>query len=83
MRTQIKIYDTRLENIPDTITVKADITPPGPLRAVFAVDSAMSATYTDYDGLLKTMQSICKNWGMVRKLKIEVELENEDDNHSR
>lgn len=76
MRTQIKIYDTRIENIKDTVT--AEINPPASLRAVFAVDGAMSATHTDYDGLLKTMQSICKNWGMVRKLKIEIELENDE-----
>ena len=78
MRTQIKIYDTLLENAKDTVT--AEINPPAPLRVVFAYGGAMSAEHMDYEaGLLKLMESICKKPEMVRKLKIEVELENEGD----
>jgi len=82
VRTQIKIYDTRLENFADTYS--AEINPPGPLRVVFCVDGKMTATHMDYKGgLAAIMESLCKYPQYVRKLKIEIELENSDDNHSR
>lgn len=76
MRTRIEISDTLLENVDSTIGFELE--PPEPLRIVFSYGGAVTASYMDYsNGLFNIMKSICKNWRMVRKLKILVELENE------
>lgn len=74
MKTQIKIYDTLLENA--KCTAAAAINPDGPLLVVFEYGGGMTATYMDYEtGLKNVMDGICKNWRMVRKLKMLVEIE--------
>lgn len=75
--TRIEIWDTRQENAMDTIT--AEINPPEPLRVVFSYGGGMTASYTDYNGLSETMRSICKNWKLVRRLKVLVELDNKGE----
>lgn len=76
MRTRIEISDTRIENAVDTVS--AIIDPPAPLAVVFSYGGGMARTYMEYDtGLLELMKNICKNNRFVRKLKIEIELENE------
>lgn len=77
MRTRIEISDTLLENADSTIGFELE--PPEPLRIVFSYGGAVTASYMDYaNGLFNLCKSICKNWRMVRKLKILVELENEE-----
>lgn len=77
MRTRIEICDTRIENAVDTVS--AEINPPAPLAIAFAYDGATARSYMEYDtGLLELMKNICKNNRFVRKLKIEIELENEE-----
>lgn len=77
MLTRIEISDTLLKNADSTIGFELE--PPEPLRVVFSYGGAVTAGYMDYsNGLFNTIKSICKNWRMVRKLKILVELENEE-----
>lgn len=77
MRTRIEISDTLLENANSTIGFELE--PPEPLRIVFSYGGAVTASYMDYsNGLFNIVKSICKSWRMVRKLKILVELENEE-----
>ena len=77
MSTRIEISDTLLENADSTIGFELE--PPEPLRIVFSYGSAVAVNYMDYsNGLFNFMKSICKNWRMVRKLKILVELEKEE-----
>lgn len=78
MRTRIEISDTLIENAVDTIS--AEINPPAPLAVVFSYGGAVARSYMEYDtGLLELIKSICKNNCFVRKLKIEIELENEGE----
>ena len=77
MLTRIEISDTLLENADSTIGFELE--PPKPLRIVFSYGGAVAANYMDYsNGLFNIVKSICKNWRMVRKLKILVELEKEE-----
>lgn len=79
MLTRIEISDTRIENADSTIGF--ELKPPEPLRIVFSYSGAITASYMDYgNGLFNLIKSICKNWRMVRKLKILIELENEEVN---
>ena len=76
MRTRIKINDTLIENAEDTVSAVID--PPAPLSVVFSYDGAVARSYMEYDtGLLELIKNICKNNRFVRKLKIEIELEND------
>ena len=76
MLTRIEIRDRLLENADSTFGFELE--PPEPLRITFSYGGAVTASYMDYgNGLFNIIKSICKNWRMVRKLKILIELENE------
>lgn len=78
MRTRIEISDTFIGNAPSTVA--ADTNPQGPLKVCFSCGASFARAYMDFDtGLLELMKNICKNNHFVRKLKIEIELENEGE----
>lgn len=77
MLTRIEVNDLLIKNAKSTVEVEA--APPAPLKVRFFCGHSVSMGYMDYEtGLNNLMTSICKNWQMVRKLKLVVEFENDE-----
>ena len=77
MQTRIEVSDMFLENARST--VEAEINPPAPLKVWFFCGGAVTSGYMVFKtGLSSLMESVCKNPQFVRKLEINIVLENEE-----